>query len=304
MSIRVNPNYYQETVSSLYSSQKNENTALQQLSTSKRVNTPSDDPGAAGLNVGVQDALSANDQYTSNATTVVDRMQTADSALNSATTLLSQAMSYAVQGENSTLSDSNRQTLAQDVQQIQSQVLDLANTSYQGSYIFGGTDSADKPFAADSSGNVTYEGNGDTNTVQISNGLSVQTNLPGNQLFSNAGDSSATASVDVFGALSDLSSALESGDSDSIGTALTSLKSAYDYLNGQRTFYGNTEKQVQSTETFLSTDKVNLSQQQDDLIGADLDTACTNLEQAEQARQAVLSASSKISQSNLFNYLS
>lgn len=301
MTIRVNPNYYLETVSSLYSSQQNQNTALQQLSTGKRVNAPSDDPSAAALNVGVQDQLSSNDQYTKNATGVVDELQTADSALSSTTTLLNQAISLGVEGGNSTLTTAQRQTLAQQVQSIQSQVASLANTTYQGSYIFAGTKTQTQPFTAtadptDSSKAqiVTYNGDNNTDTVQISNGLSVQTNLPGSQIF-------ASATNNVFTALKQLSDTIQSGGD--VTSAVSTLQSASQYLSGQQGFYGNTQQQVQSTESFLSTDKVQLSSQQNDLIGADLNQTITNLEQAETARQAVLSATSQISQTNLFSYL-
>jgi flagellar hook-associated protein 3 FlgL len=303
--MRVNPDLYAASLSALADTRQNEDTALQQVSSGLRVNVPSDDPAAAAANIGVQDQLSANDVFQSNVTSVTASMQTADSTLNSAVGLVSQAINYGIEGANSTTSQSQQQVLAQQVQDLQSQLMSLANTTYQGTYLFAGTASLTQPFTATPDPSdptkapiVTYSsapGSSDANSVEISSGQEVQTGLPGNQLFANN-------SNNVFSALKGLADALQNGGD--VATALTQVQSAYQYLNGQRTFYGNTLQQVQSTESFLNTDKVQLSTEQNSLISINTDQAVTNLQQAETARQAALSASAQIGQLSLLNYLS
>jgi flagellar hook-associated protein 3 FlgL len=97
-----------------------------------------------------------------------------------------------------------------------SSVVSQANTSYQGSYLFGGTASTTSPYTADptSPSGYTYNGNNDVNSVQVGDKLSVQVNLPGSQIFSNS-------SANVLGSLSSLVTALQSGDTTAIGTATT-----------------------------------------------------------------------------------
>jgi flagellin-like hook-associated protein FlgL len=120
--------------------------ALQQLTTSKRVNQPSDDP-AASANMVRSLAASANvDQYTSNVSSLHSQMQTADSALSSVVTSLNQAITFGTGGANGTLTAANRQDLATQVQGVLNSVIAQANIAYQGVYLFGGSVTGTPPF--------------------------------------------------------------------------------------------------------------------------------------------------------------
>ena len=182
--MRVNPNYTPDILNDLWQSQAQEQTYIEQLSTGKRVNVPSDDPAAAAADVENQALQGENDQYLQNTSSLDGQFQTADSALSNVVTSLNQAISLGVQGSNGTLSAADEQALAQEVQGIQKQVVQLANTSYQGSFIFGGTDTQSAPFTLDSTqaSGVTYNGNSEENSVEIGQGASIQTNLPGSQV--------------------------------------------------------------------------------------------------------------------------
>jgi len=68
--------------------------------------------------------------------------------------------------------------------------------------------------------------------------------------------------------------------------------------------YENTLQQLQSTQTNLNSDQTQLAQQANSLVGADLATSITNLEQATTATNAILSATGQIlSTMNLLNFL-
>jgi flagellar hook-associated protein 3 FlgL len=296
--MRVNPNLYLETLDSLELTRQAEDTALQEVSTGKKVNTPSDDPAAAAANVGVQYEMAADDQYTQSISSISGALDTADTTLNSVVNLISQGLSYGTEGGNSDLSQSNRDVLAQQIQDVESQIVTLGNTTYQGNYIFAGTATSTQPFVQDLADptTVTYVGNSETNTAQISSGQSVQTNLPGNQILAGT-----APNTNVFNALQQLSQAVQTGGD--VTTAMANLQTAYQYVTAQRVFYGNTENQLQSTESFLSSDQVQLSTQQNTLIGIDMSQAVTNLAQAETAREAALTAGGQIGQTSLLDYL-
>jgi flagellar hook-associated protein 3 FlgL len=296
--IRVNPNLYLETLSALELTRQAEDTALEEVSTGKRVNTPSDGPAAAAANVGVQYEIDADDQYTQSISSITGALDTADTTLNSVVNLISEALSYGTEGGNSDLSQSNRDVLAQQIQDVESQIVTLGNTTYQGNYIFAGTATNTQPFVqdADDPTTVTYEGNSDTDTAQIASGESIQINLPGNQILAGT-----AANTNVFDALQQLAQTVQNGGD--VTTAVANLQTAYNYVCAQRVFYGDTVNQLDSTETFLSSDKVQLSSQQNTLIGIDESQAATNLEEAETAREAALEAAGQIGQANLLNYL-
>jgi flagellar hook-associated protein 3 FlgL len=287
-----------DILSDLQQSQTTLNTALQQVSTGKSVNVPSDNPAASADMVQNTMETANVDQYTQNVTGLLSSVQASDSALSSVVTSLTQAVSLGTQGANGTNSAANQQAIAQQVQGILSDVVSQANLSYQGSYLFGGTASTTTPYAADSSSpsGYTYNGNDDTNSVAIGDSTSLQVNLPGSQIFSNS-------SVNVLQSLSSLVTALQSGNTSAISTATTGVTTALNYVDQQRVFYGNAESQLNSQETYLQQETVNLSSQQTSLVGVDMAQAATTLSQAEVANSAALAAAAKVLPNTLLSYL-
>jgi flagellar hook-associated protein 3 FlgL len=172
----------------------------------------------------------------------------------------------------------------------------LANTSYQGHYVFAGTRTNTPPFVVDnaSPSGVDYVGNADVNQVSIGSGYNLDVNMPGSQLFSASGN-------DVFLALNSLIQAVQSNVG--IAAAVNAVSAASSYLSAQRVFYGNAMDQAQSQTTYLNTAKLQISQQQTTLGGADVAAAATNLAQSQTDTQAALAAIGKLSQDSLFNYL-
>jgi len=296
--MRVNPDMSGDILAAIWQTQNQENTALQQMSTGKRLNVPSDDPLAAAQMVGNQDQSNRTDQYLQNIDTLTSQFQTADTAIGSAVAAITQAITLGVQGSTGTLSAANRQQIVQNLLGIQGQLVQLANTSVGGSYLFGGTASTAPPYTLDSTSpsGVTYNGNSGTNTVQVADGLNLQTNMPGSQLFQNSAG-------DVFDSLQQLITALQSGTPADAGTATNQLRTAFDSLTGQRIFYGNAVNQLTSTQTFLQQEQVTLKSQANNLVGADLAKAATDLTRATTAHDAALAAAAKILPTSLLDYL-
>jgi flagellar hook-associated protein 3 FlgL len=292
--MRINPNPSADFLASIWQTQAQEQTALEQLSTGKRVNVPSDDPAAAASEVQNLAAESRIDQYTQSVGSLTSMFQTADSSLNSVVTSLNQAISLGTEAANGTSSAANQQEIATQVQGIVSQVVQLANSTYQGSYLFSGTGTT-QPFTQTATG-VTYNGNSGVNSVAIDDGRNLQTNVPGNQIFQQSGS-------DVMGSLQQLVTALQNGDTAGIESATSALGTAMNTVSAQRVFYGNALSELQTDGTHLSQEKLNLQTQDTTLVGADEAQAATNLSQAETANQAALAAAGKILPMNLLEFL-
>ena len=296
--MRVNPNFSQDILSDLYTAQNQEDITLQQLSTGKLINMPSDNPAGAAEMVQNQNQQSETDQFLQNTSSVEGLLQTADSTLSSVVEAVNQAISLGTQGANGTNSVPNMQAIAQQVEGIRNQVLQAANTSYQGNYIFAGTATNAAPFTLDASApdGVDYNGNTDVNTVQIAEGNSVQVNIPGSQIFQGAGG-------DVFGALQQLITALQSGNTSAVGTATTQLGTSLNYLSQQRVFYGNVVDQLNSNQDYLQQEQVNLQTEANTVDGVNMAQAATNLSQAQTTQSAALAALAKVIPQNLLQYL-
>lgn len=296
--MRINPNYTPDILTDLWQAQAQEQIAIQELATGRRVNVPSDDPAAAAQDVQNQALQRQNDQYLQNTSNLESLFQTTDSALSSVVTALNQAISLGTQGANGDLSAAQRQAIALQVQGLQNQVVQLGNTSYEGSYVFGGTATQSPPFTLDPSqpSGVRYDGNTSVNTVEVSPGSDLQTNLPGSQVFQGAGG-------DVMGALQQLITALQSNNTAGISTATAQVNSALSYVSQQRVFYGTAANQLNSNQSFLQKEQVSLQTQETSLVGADMAKAATDLSRSQTTTSATLAALAQILPQSLLNYL-
>jgi len=293
--MRINPDPTPDILNAIWQTQTQEQTALEQLSTGKRVNRPSDDPAAAAAEVQNQALEGRIDQYLQSVGSLTAMFQTADSSLNSVVTSLNQAITLGTEAANGTSSTANQQQIAQQVQGILDQVVQLANTSFQGSYIFAGTNTAQAPFVQNA-GSVTYNGNSGTNSVTIADGRTLQSNLPGNQIFQKSG-------ADVMGSLQQLVTALQNGDTAGISSATSSLGGALSQISAQRVFYGNALSQLDADQSSLNQQNLNLKAQDNTLVGADAAKAATDLSKAQLANQSALAAAAKIMPLTLLDYL-
>jgi flagellar hook-associated protein 3 FlgL len=185
--MRVNPNMISDVVAAIQKTQQQEQTAIEQITTGKRVNSPSDDPAAAAAMVTSMDQAGRLDQYTQNVSSLQSMLQTVDSSLSAVTTSLNQAISIGTEGGNGTLTSEQRHTLANQVNGILATVVSQANLSYQGVYLFGGTNTTQAPFSTPTTSGspYTYNGNLDTNSVPVNDGLSLTVNVPGEDIFQN-----------------------------------------------------------------------------------------------------------------------
>ena len=296
--MRVNPNLVPDILAGLQQSQTTLNQALEQVSTGKSVNVPSDNPAAASEIVQNTIETANVDQYTQNVTGVLSQVQAASSALSSVESSLTQAISLGTEGANGTESTANQQSIASQVQGILNSVVTQATTSYEGSYLFGGTASSQQPYTADSSSptGYTYNGNSGQNSVAVGDSTNVQVNLPGSQIFSNS-------TTNVLGSLSALVTALQGGNSSAIGTAVSGVTTALNYVSQQSIFYANADSQLNSQETYLQQETVNLSSQQTSLVGVNMAQAAINLSQAQTDNSAALAAAAKVLPDTLLNYL-
>ena len=297
MTLRVNPNQTPDLLAALQTAQEQRDAGLEQLATGRRVNKPSDDPAASAQVVINHDLSSQVDSFQSSSSSITGQQQTADSTLSSVVTALQRAITLGVQGGNSgTLSDTNRNDIADELRAIQTQLVSLANVAYQGRFIFSGTEQGTAPYVADPAApsGVQYVGNDGVNTVAIGQGYQLQVNLPGSQLFSSPRG-------DMFQSIQDLITAVSTNTG--IDTAVSGVRQAFDFVTAQRVFYGNGLNQIQSQQTFLDTQKTQLSSQENIIAGADIAAAASQVVNSDNVRNATLAAIGRVSQNSLFDFL-
>jgi len=226
--------------------------------------------------------------------------QVADSALGSVVTQLTQALSLATRANNGTMNSSDLKSIASQLSGIVSEVESLANTTYQGQYIFAGGFSSTAPFTTTGLPAVTsYAGDGDINFIHTPNGQKIQLNVPGDTIFTAAGANS------VFGALNALV-ADYSSDPANIAQATVdteALNTALNYLSQQRVVIDNSITQLTAASQAVTNEKTELTAAQTNLMQADLAKVATQLSLTKTQQTALEAIISQLGSGSLFDKL-
>jgi len=294
--MRVNPNLTPDLLAALNLTRQSTQHALLQLASGRRVNQPSDDPAASAILVDNHDQFTFTNRYVQTLSSIQAQFQTADSAISSVVSSITQALALGVQAANSPLSDADRAAIATQLTGIRDQLVSLADTSFEGTPLFAGTNTTSPPYVLDSTvpSGVRYDGNDNVNHVQIGDGYTIASSKPGSQLFTAVGH-------DVFQSLTGLIEAVQSNTG--IAPAITTLRDSFDYISTQRVFFGNTLNQAEAQTTNLGNTKLQLSQQENTLASADIEAAASRLVNSQASTNATLAAIGKISQLSLFDFL-
>jgi len=160
----------------------------EQLSTGRKIQTPSDDPITALQVIGLQRILSRNAQVQSNLTTNQSYLSATDSALSQVASLIDQVKgdAQAVMGTMST--DVQRRAAAQQVEAALQQLIDTGNQQFRGRYLFSGSSTGVQPFRALAGNVISYEGN-ENHLVSLGHiDLLFDTNVTGNEVFGTISD--------------------------------------------------------------------------------------------------------------------
>src|SRR3989339_559653 len=126
----------------------------EQLSSGRRLNRPSDDPIDMKNNVNLKAELAQGTQYHRNIEDGLAWMNMTEVALTDMNELMQRLREQAVYAGNDTMTGTDRQYIAAEVEQLLRQVVSLTNSSYKGNFLFGGTN-GDKQVYEYTTGNTT-----------------------------------------------------------------------------------------------------------------------------------------------------
>jgi flagellar hook-associated protein 3 FlgL len=299
--MRVNPFYVSNLATSLNQAQSTEQRLTAELSSGVRVTSLSDDPLAAGENVQLLSQMQRDDFFTQTSSLVQGQLQVADSALGGVVTQLTQAIQLATSGSNGTMNSSNLQSISNQIAGIRDEVVSLANTSYQGQYVFGGSQTGTTPFTisnATAPATATYNGDSVVNYLETPNGQEIQLNVPGSQIFTASGNN------DVLGALNQLVADFETGVSSSSTVAdTTALSTALNFVSQQRVVVDNSLTRLTSASDAVNSEDTQLTAAQTNLMQADVAKISTQLSLAETQQTALENVIAQLGSGSLFDKL-
>ncbi|CDO03262.1 Hook-filament junction protein [Oceanobacillus picturae] len=274
----------------LTSSYSKMDTLMDQVSTGKKINRPSDDPVIAMKGMGYRTELKQIEQYKRNTSEVHNWMDNTDSALDKATQTMQKLRELAVQASNDTYDASERENIMNEVTQLKEHMMDIANTSVNGKYIFNGTDTETPP--------VDEDGEFDPSStspvlIDVAGGTKLQANVNPEDVFGN----------DLFANIDSFIADLESNDQEAIEGNISSLQGGIDNIINARADLGARMNRLELVENRLSEQEIVATQTMAENEDVDYEKAITELITQESLHRAALSAGSKIIQPSLIDFL-
>ncbi len=154
-----------------------------QVSTGRRLLTPSDDPLGATRALELRESLAGLAQFDRNATMAQNRLSHEESALASVNNVLQRVRELALQANNATQSNETRAQIAVEMREHLDQLVQIANqTDGNGRYLFAGG-KLDAAPVAKVGGSYTYSGDQGQRLVEIGDGRFVADGDSGDAVF-------------------------------------------------------------------------------------------------------------------------
>ncbi len=271
----------------------------EQVSSGKSLNQPSDNPAAVTQVLQLSSEASQLTSWQANSQTATSWLGMGNNALNSTLSDMQSARTLLLQALNEgTQSATTYQAIASQLQGINANLLDTANTQYEGRPIFAGTSASLQAY--DTAGN--YLGNADSPTVIVGPGSGagepVNLSVPGPSVFGTGG-------ANVFATLSTVIGQLGSGapSATQLNTALSALDANISTAEQASAALGNASDAVTSTSAALTTQLTAVQAGQSSLEDVNIATVTTQLDSEMTNYQAAMWAASQAIPETLVKFL-
>lgn len=262
------------------------------LSSGRAIQRPSDDPSGTVSALQIRSDSRAQQQFVRNADDGLGWLGVTDGALSNGIAALRRARELALQGANTGASGQQaREALATEVKAIRDGLLETANTRYLGRPVFGGTTSGDKAFAADGS----YVGDNGSVERRVSAQATVRADTAGRDIFTGGGRS-------VFEVLDRVAANLTSSPGG-LQADLDELSTFLDRFTTGQSEVGARYARVESQRQIAENQVLDLRSALSDVENIDLPKTIMDLQLQQVAYQASLSATAKVIQPTLMDFL-
>lgn len=277
----------------MQASADNYQTSLDELSSGKKLQNPSDDPVGSSRALVIRSMIDDMDHYKRNGQAATSFLQFADGQLNSVTQLIDQARQIAVASANGgTEQDETNATYVDQVKSIVRQITQLANSDIDGRKIFSGAQTRTEPYSQDDPFHA-YRGDDGPITASIAPNVNIRINYSGESTFKP-----------IFNALEGLKKDLENGDYTSISTKdIGAIDDGLQAVSLTRASIGTKINEVTDTMTRIQSSQLHMQDQLSSIEDTDLATTYTQLQLAQNVYQASLASTSKGLQHSLIDYL-
>ncbi len=309
---------YSQGVSAINSQNFSLNRTLLQLSTGKRIVTPSDDPAGSARVLGLNQAKSRTEKFQDNISTAVSSLEIEETAINGVVNSLQRIRELTIQANNDTYDATQRIDIAKEIEQQYGTIVGLANTTNgNGEFLFGGFANRSLPFS-NNAGTIQYNGDQGQQFLQVGPTRQVASGDNGYEVFmnmlgSNNGNAS-NAPMSVFDIAGELATVLNSNAGsptavpaetfhESMSRIIGNIDVALGSLVDTEAVIGARINAIDSQKNVNEDYLVQLASTLSDTQDLDYTEAVSRLEQQQIGLQASQQAFTKIQGLSLFNFI-
>ena len=207
----------QNGIYNILQQQKTLNETQQQISSGKRILSPSDDPAGSIQLMDLSESLSRLEQFQDNLNYAQNRLSLSESTLSSVTDNLQRVRELAVQGFNSTNSATDKKSLALEILQRLDELVALANTKdANGDYLYAGFKSQTEPFSGSAAtGSFSYNGDQGVRYLKVGENRTITDGNAGAEVFFDLQDKDGNAEsmfATLYGLATDLDNAVPAAE--------------------------------------------------------------------------------------------
>jgi len=282
--------------------------ALQEkLSTGRELNRPSDNPVGITYSLRYRSDLALNERLQTNVDSAASYLDFNDTLMTQTGDILKRIKDLSVQGSNGTNPQVALDNIAGEIEQLKAQLVDISNSQFKGKYIFNGqmTDQIAYDPSVDPTKVVTDPGQIE---YLINNGIKMNVNLNGNEVFGYPPASSGVPSPkyeedNLFYVIDNIVSNLRSGTHSGVAAQIPFLESRQDKILTQQAEVGARVNRLELMEQRLTDLNLNLTTLQSKTEDADIEDLIIRSKVNESIYQASLSVGSKVIQPSLVDFL-
>jgi flagellar hook-associated protein 3 FlgL len=266
---------------------------------------PSENPVVASSLIDFNQNIQENQQYQVNISSAQAKLQLESSTLSSATDVLQSVRELTVQGLNGSNTAANRQQIATQINQLNQQLMTLANTQdANGQYLFSGSATSTQPFVSTPA--YAYQGNATQMNVAIGpENRQVAENDPGQAVFGTVATTPPAlveGSINnVFQAISQLATDLNNNTPTS--ASLTDIDTAISRISTIQAAVGSKINVLTSQQSINATTILDNQTTSSAIGDVDMTSAISQLSQQQTSLQAAQQAFIKVGGMSIFQYM-
>ncbi len=273
--------------------------AMDRLSSQKEVRRLSDNPIGAAQIIRYRDNILDTTQFQKNIEYSKGYMERSEAALQGLSDNLIRAKELAIGMANDTFDANSREATGREIRELMDEVVQLANSSFNGRYIFAGFRNQTPPLSVDGD----YLGDDGAIFLQMSPGNFRQINLPSRYLFEASPDERAAGHFNMVHTLDVLHEGLINNEKDGIRKALSELEFQLEKATSNQATLGAMWNSLNQTSDRLGNEEVMLRSQLSGVQDTDVYDATSEFKRTEAVLQGTLMASTKVLQPSLLNFL-